>query len=156
MSYKTPRKNKIYHVYNRGNHRALIGKSKDDFDFLYRLTKDVLNIRSYELLCFCIMPNHYHILVSQTGRETISRGMHLINSTYAKYYNSKYGISGHLFQGTYHRKWVIGADALILTYAYIINNPKKIRSRKSRINSRLYENKFLLRDILARNAIRMD
>lgn len=156
MSYKVPRKNKIYHIYNRGNRRAPIGKAKEDFDFLYRLIKDILNIRSYELLCFCIMPNHYHILVSQTGREAISRGMHLINSIYAKYYNSKYGVSGHLFQGTYHRKWVIGTDALILTYAYIINNPNKIRSRRSRIYSRLYENKFLLKDTLARIAIRRD
>ncbi len=153
MTHGTPKKNRIYHIYNRGNRRVAIGKCKEDYDFLYSLIKNVFNVRSYELLCFCIMPNHYHILVCQTGTQTISRAMHIINSTYAKYFNTRYGISGHLFQGTYHRKWVIGTDAIILTYAYIINNPRKLKSANLAKYPWLYDNRFLLENYVTRRIV---
>lgn len=136
MGYKVPRKNRIYHIYNRGIRRTKIFREETDIDFLYGLIKTILNVKNYELYCFCIMPNHYHILTSQTGIKTISRAMHIINTYYAKYFNTKYGLTGHLFQGTYNRKWVVGTDSIVLTYAYIINNPKKIKSsRKSHSQS---------------------
>ncbi len=153
MAYKAPKKNRIYHIYNRGNRRCVIGKCKKDYDYLYSLIKDIFNVRNYELFCFCIMPNHYHILASQTGDQTISRGMHIINSAYAKYFNTKYGLSGHLFQGTYHRKWVIGRDSMILTYAYIVNNPKKLKSIDFEKYPWLYDNRFLLKNYLARRIL---
>lgn len=153
MGYKTPKKNRIYHIYDRGNRRSKIGREAKDFDLLFGLVKDIFNVKNYELLCFCLMPNHYHVLVSQTGNRTISYAMHLIKSEYAKYFNTKYGLTGHLFQGIYNRKWVIGDDAVILTYAYIINNPNKIKLRSFSDYPWIYRNDFLLENILARRSL---
>jgi len=153
MGYKTPKKNRIYHIYDRGNRRSKIGRETQDFDFLFNLVINVFNVKSYELLCFCLMPNHYHMLVFQTGSQTISSAMHTIKSRYAKYFNTKYGLTGHLFQGTYNRKWVIGDDALILTYAYIINNPKKIKYKNFLEYPWTYSNDFLLKNLLARRSV---
>lgn len=153
MGYKAPKINRIYHIYGRGNRRCKIGNELKDYDFLFDLTRSILNVRSYELLCFCLMPNHYHILVSQTGKETLSRAMHIICSAYTKYYNEKYGLTGHLFQGTYKRKWVIGDDAIILTYAYVINNPRKIAINFPEGYPWIYRNDFLLEHTLTKRAL---
>jgi len=155
MSTRTPRKNKIYHIYNRGNHREMLGHDKEDYDFLYGLIKSSFDVRNYELMCFCVMPTHYHILATQTGKRPLSFAMHNIDSKYTTYYNQKYGESGHVFQGVYKRKWIIGTWSFLIVYAYILNNPNKIRNPTFQISPYpwLYDNRFLVKNYLARKRI---
>lgn len=157
MSTHTPKKNCVYHIYNRGNHRERIGFDQKDYDYLYNLIRDAFNVRNYELMCFCIMPNHFHILAVQTGENPISFAMHDICGKYTKYYNQKYGKSGHVFQGVYNRKWIIGTFDFVIVYAYILNNPKKIRNPVFQISPYpwLYDNKFLVNNYLMRKSIEL-
>lgn len=129
MHTKIPKKNKIYHIYNRGNHREVIGYTKKDYDYLYYMVTSSFDVRSYNLICFCIMPNHFHLLASQTGDYPISKAMHRLGFGYTKYFNKKYGKTGHLFQGVYKRKMIVSVGELIRVTNYILSNP--IKSKKS-------------------------
>lgn len=121
--------NEIYHIYNRGvEKRDIFLEDKDYFRFVHDLFEfnDELpaeNIRyklsdleSYEvkpreikkprkliieILAFCLMPNHFHLLVRQLKDNGIIRFMHKLGTGYAMSFNQKYERVGSLFQGTY-------------------------------------------------------
>ena len=76
-----------------------------------------------EIFCFCLMPNHYHLILKGLIEGGIAKFMNKINIGYTKYFNKKYDRSGHLFEGKYKSK-EINAD-FYLTYltGYIHLNP---------------------------------
>lgn len=72
---------------------------------------------------FCLMQNHYHLLVSELEENGISYFMHKFNMGYTKYFNEKYERSGVLWQGKY-RKVLIERDAHFLYIPFYIHlNP---------------------------------
>lgn len=72
---------------------------------------------------FCLMPNHYHLLLSPVRDNGISLFMQKLNMGYSKYFNDKYERSGVLWQGTF-RKMPINRDAHFIYIPYYIHlNP---------------------------------
>ena len=72
---------------------------------------------------FCLMPNHYHLLLSPVFQDGISLFMKKLNMGYAKYFNEKYGRAGALWQGKY-KKVHIERDAHFMYIPYYIHlNP---------------------------------
>ena len=72
---------------------------------------------------FCLMPNHYHLLVSEIADNGVSTFMRKLNMGYAKYFNEKYRRSGVLWQGTF-RKVQIQRDAHFLHIPFYVHlNP---------------------------------
>ena len=69
---------------------------------------------------FCLMPNHYHLLLSEATKNGISQFMKKLNMGYAKYFNEKYDRSGALWQGKYKKK-IIERDAHFLYIPYYIH-----------------------------------
>ena len=69
---------------------------------------------------FCLMPNHYHILLSSAIKDGIPQFMKKLNMGYAKYFNEKYERSGALWQGKYKKK-LIEKDAHFLYIPYYIH-----------------------------------
>jgi putative transposase len=115
----------LLHIYNRGNRKQEICRELKDYIFLNNLIKYHFN-NYFDLLCFSIMPNHYHLLAIQQGPIHVSTLMQKIGSRYTKYFNIKYGLSGHLFQGVYRCKIVNSYDQLQVVSKYIIKNPEEI------------------------------
>lgn len=116
----------LYHVMSRGNERAEI--FLDDFDyaeFLRRLSKVV---EGFEWLChgFCLMPNHYHLLV-ETPEPNLSGGMMVLNGSYARYFNWRYSRVGHVFQGPYRDRLIKREPHLIELCRYIALNPVRAK-----------------------------
>jgi REP element-mobilizing transposase RayT len=81
-------------------------------------------------MAFCIMPNHYHILSAMRGEVDIGVVMHRINSKYTKYFNRKYGFSGHLFQCPYKYKEIKGCEHLRIVSTYIEANLKDYKTKQ--------------------------
>ncbi|MBI2450159.1 MAG: transposase [Candidatus Nealsonbacteria bacterium] len=79
-----------------------------------------------EILAFCLMPNHAHLLVRQLRNGGISKFMRKIGAGYGGYYNKKYKRSGHLFQGKYKIVHVKDDKQLITVFVYIHTNPVAI------------------------------
>ncbi len=140
----------IAHVFNRGNNKDKIFFDEQDYKaFLFRLGLalgyDEKELRNEELLslpnsriritdtnkndfrlhAFCLMPNHFHLLIEQTGNNSISKIISKVCTSYAKYINKKYGRVGHVFQDQYKAVQIEDNEQLMWVSAYIHMNPVK-------------------------------
>src|SRR5689334_25089416 len=99
----------IYHIYNRGNQQQTIFFNRNNY--LYFLEKVKKYISPYcDLLCWCLMPNHFHFLVNANEKsvepipnatipiQKMSEGIRLLLSSYAKGLQKQTGVKGNLFQ----------------------------------------------------------
>ncbi len=101
----------------------LLGFPVDDTDI-----EHVIAERFVELVAFCLMPNHFHLLVRETAEDGISRYMQRVGTAYAMYFNTKYETSGHLFQGPYKTVRVETDTQLLYLSAYIHRNPRELKA----------------------------
>ena len=76
-----------------------------------------------DVLAFCLMPNHYHLLLSPRVEHGVSLFMKKLNGGYAKYFNEKYKRSGALFQGKFKSVQVTDETHFIHLPYYIHLNP---------------------------------
>ncbi|MDD3323681.1 MAG: transposase [Sulfurospirillaceae bacterium] len=136
-----PRKLRIefcgyHHVYNRGVAKGNVFLDEQDkvkfIEFMALVSKEYkFNIHS-----FCLMNNHYHILV-ENKKENLSQGMRQLNSQYASYFNKRYGRTGHLWQGRYNSWYVMDEKYLFTLFRYIESNPLK-----AKLSERIGEYKY--------------
>ena len=91
---------------------------------------EVLQTRIVDLVCFCLMPNHFHLLVRERTEGGISSYMGRIMNAYTHYINTKYERSGHLFEGRYKAKHIADNNQLLYLSAYIHRNPRELKAWK--------------------------
>lgn len=133
-----------YHVYNRGNGKQTIFHDNPDY---YRFCKliflangdhnlkvsstgnNIYNLdrgnRLVNIGCYCLMPNHFHILLTQPENGNISKFMQRVCTGYSMYYNIKYERSGTLFEGKFKSKHVEDEHYFKYLFSYIHLNPIK-------------------------------
>lgn len=135
----------FYHIYNRGNNKQLI--FHDDADrhrfvkLLYtanskknlvvrNFSKTVYQLERGERLvsigAYCLMPNHFHILITQKNNGDITKFMHKLGTAYSMYYNNKYVRTGKLFEGKFKSEYANSDQYLKYLFSYIHLNPLKI------------------------------
>jgi REP element-mobilizing transposase RayT len=112
----------IYHVTARGNERKAIYRDMTDRERFLEVLARTLERFRWSCLAYCLMTNHYHLLVRTLGRN-LSRGMRDLNGIYAQAFNRRYGRDGHLFQGRYRAVLVESDEHLLSAVAYIVRNP---------------------------------
>jgi REP element-mobilizing transposase RayT len=116
----------LYHVFTRGNRRQLVYlDAADRFRFLDRLEEVVVGF-SWLVHAYCLMPNHYHLLV-QTPEPNLSRGMHRLNGLVAQAFNRRHEVDGHLFQGRFKSPLVESDAQLVELARYVVLNPVRAR-----------------------------
>lgn len=101
-------------------------KSKKDFGVSQKVIDQIIDTRQVRLINFCIMPNHFHLTVHTSTAEDLSRYMHRVGNAYAKYFNTKYQKTGHVFQGAYKITLVETDEQLVRLSAYIHNNSAEL------------------------------
>lgn len=114
----------LYHVTGRGNGRQKIfGDSKDYNQFLDRF-EDVVS--DYRFLChaYCLMPNHYHLLI-ETPEANLSKGLRQLNGVYSQDFNRRHKRVGHVFQGRFSSKLIEKDSYLLAVARYVVLNPVK-------------------------------
>ncbi len=126
-----PRKLRIgipgyYHIINRGVEQRVVFYQKEDFKKFEELLCDNLKVFDIILHSFCLMSNHYHILI-ETKNENLSKFMRQINMNYAIYFNKKYKRVGHLWQGRYKSIYITDEAYLYTLIQYIEQNPLKAK-----------------------------
>ena len=99
-----------------------------DIDFF----QDTLKDRKIELICFCLMPNHFHFILKETQEGGISKFMQRLADAYTKYFNLRHGRSGHLFGGRFQSVHVDRNEYLNYLSAYIHLNPRELLKWKRR------------------------
>lgn len=112
----------FYHVTSRGNEQREIFKSRRDREQFLSYFKSAVERYGAVLHAYCLMTNHYHLLL-ETPRGNLSQIMQHLNGAYTTYFNVKRKRSGHLFQGRY-KAIVVEADEYALELSrYLHLNP---------------------------------
>lgn len=114
----------IYHIMLRGINRQVLFEDEEDRGRLISTLREYKNKSGYEILGYCLMDNHIHLLI-QEGKEPIASTMKRIGVSYAFWYNWKNKRSGHLFQDRYKSESVEDDQALLSVLRYIHQNPTK-------------------------------
>jgi putative transposase len=112
----------IYHVTARGNAQEAIFLDELDYVALLRLLSETVERYSWRCHSYCLLPNHYHLLL-ETPEPNLSRGMLLLNGSYARRFNGRHERVGHVFQGPYRAELVRRDEHLLEVCRYIALNP---------------------------------
>ncbi len=155
-----------YHVYNRGvDKRIIYLDDQDYFRFLKEIrfmnnlervvnlnkTKHCIETESryskceelVDVVAYCLMPNHFHIILRQLTDNGISKFMQKLAIGYTQYFNLKYERSGVLFQGAFKAKQILDNTYLLHLSRYIHQNPLKLfKGNNSSLNNELRRYKW--------------
>lgn len=144
-----------YHIYNRGAHKQNIFHDKKDYEIFTqilsyyllhpkgkptsilnrladkgRILVETIETPAYTLLAYCLMPNHFHLMLRQDSDiVTISNLMKRLCTTYAMYYNNRYHHSGTIFQGKYKNVLLENEYQWLYLTKYIHRNPAHLKQR---------------------------
>ena len=111
-----------YHVTSRGVARQAIHCDDEDRSLFVSLLRLTTRRWRWQLLAYCLMPNHFHLVVT-SGLDRLSRGMHLLNFRYAQAYNDRYDRVGHLFQGRFATRVIETDEYFVSACEYVLDNP---------------------------------
>ena len=113
------------HVMVQGINKEYIF-SKDNYKnkYLHLLFSNIKNYNE-DLISFCIMDNHAHIVLHYQQPKDVSTLMHTINTAYAKWYNKKNGRVGYVFRDRYKVEEIKDLHHLYSCIKYVHNNPVK-------------------------------
>ena len=106
----------------RGNSRQLIYLTDIDRGMFMEILRRTITRHGWELHGYCLMDNHFHLLV-HTAEPTVSIGMCYLNSLYARKFNKRHGLSGHLFERRFHAELVTSDEHLRELVRYLALNP---------------------------------
>jgi putative transposase len=112
----------IHHVTARGNNGETIFRDAVDRHLFLRTLGKVLADFQWRCLTYCLMSNHYHLLVL-TDAPTLSAGMERLQGSYAQRFNARHRRRGHLWGERYHAVLVENNPHLLEAIRYIALNP---------------------------------
>lgn len=134
-----------YHIFNKTCYDLPLFKSKHEFSIFleaahyylqpnppvkfskYRKNKKRYNIdfsrKLVTLICFCLMPNHFHFILRQELEKGIETFIRRLCNSYAHYFNTKYETAGSLFHGSFKSVRIENDEQLIHLSRYIHLNP---------------------------------
>ncbi len=125
--------NSYYHVYNRGVEKRIIFLDRQDYTIFLSYLKHYLDptlgsdpkslAQEVNLLAFCLMPNHFHLMLHQITKDGITKLMRAVCTKYATFFNLKYNRVGTLFQGKYKATIILEDIYLLHLSRYIHLNP---------------------------------
>jgi len=119
----------LYHVTSRGNARGEIYLDDEDRVSWLELFNDVCYRFNWICHAYCLMSNHYHVVV-ETVEGNLSKGMRQLNGVYTQTFNRKHRRVGHVFQGRYKAILVEKDSYLLELSRYVVLNPVRAQMVK--------------------------
>ena len=134
--------NSYYHVYARGNSRSEIFLDSQDYAFFLKLFQRYLSkepkfdrignpyphlYNKLELIAYCLVPNHFHLLLYQQEEGVMQKFMRGLMTSYSRYFNRKYHKTGSLFETRYKASHIDHQNYLEHITRYIHLNAKDWR-----------------------------
>jgi len=120
----------LYHITSRGNAKTNIFRDDTDRIRFLEILKNVVDRFGWICHAYCLMDNHYHLLV-ETPRPNLSRGMHHLNGVYTQWFNRRHARYGHLMQGRFKSILVEEERYLLKLARYVVLNPVRAQMVRS-------------------------
>ncbi|HEY7427488.1 MAG TPA: transposase [Gemmataceae bacterium] len=112
-----------YHVLNRGNGRRTVFHKDGDFTAFVKLLRQAAERTPVRLLAYCLMPNHFHLVLWPRGNGDLSDYMMWLLTAHVRRYHKHYHSSGHVYQGRFRSFPIQEDDHLLTVLRYIERNP---------------------------------
>jgi len=115
--------NEIYHVYNRGAHKAPIFFLRDNYQYCLKLIQKYSELNGVGILAYCLMPNHFHLLLEQQSGGSISKFVQTTFNAYTQAVNKQQNHNGTLFQGKAKGRYIDSEEYALRIVRYLHINP---------------------------------
>ena len=115
-------KDAIHHVYSRGANKEPIFKDEQDYYYFLKRLRFYKEKYKIAIICFILMPNHFHLETKQLGNLPLFRMMQYLLNGYTLYFNKKYNHSGCLFESKFKAVLIDKNEYLLWLNAYIHTN----------------------------------
>jgi putative transposase len=112
-----------YHVMNRGNRRAEVFHKDKDYAAFARLLRAGCARSSMRLLAYCVMPNHFHLVLWPKEDGDLGEWMQWLLTTHVRRYHRHYHSSGHVWQGRFRAFPIQENEHLLAVLRYVERNP---------------------------------
>ena len=114
--------NYCYHVLNRGNGRAEVFHKPEDYCAFIEAIAQASARLPMRVLGYCLMPNHFHLVLQPWGDGDLGRWMQWLLTTHVRRYRRHYGSSGHVWQGRFKAFPTQDDNHLITVLRYVERN----------------------------------
>lgn len=120
------KKENFYHVYSRGDRKEPVFVSDRDYERFLEKTEEYRSKYPVDIIAYCLLPNHFHLLLKQLTEIPLSKFMGVLQSSHSHYASTKYSLPlGHLFQGRFGSRLIESEEDFLNTSRYIHLNPVK-------------------------------
>lgn len=116
----------LFHVFTRGVFETDVFRSDDDRRLFLELLGRCERRHGWTCYAYSLMSTHYH-LVLEARREHLSRGLCVLNGTYARQFNRRHARYGHVFADRFGARAIASEELLFEACAYVVLNPVKAR-----------------------------
>ncbi len=115
----------IYHVFNRGNNRRILFEEPQDYRCFKAMLHEGKGRERVKIYHYCLMSNHFHLLIKSERAESLAKFMHWVQLGYARYFKKKYQTTGHIFEERYRSPRIAEESYYLQCGRYIERNPVK-------------------------------
>ena len=112
-----------FHILNRGNAKARLFLDRLDYMAFVKLLAGMKAGYDIRLLAYCLMPNHFHLVLQAEATGAMSSAMQWAQTSYAARFRTKYQSTGHIFQGRFKSFPIQKDEHLLTVIRYVERNP---------------------------------
>jgi putative transposase len=112
-----------YHVINRGNGRTQVFRKEGDYHAFVKLIADACERLPMRVLGYCLMPNHFHLVLWPHQHGDLSRWMQWLLTAHVRRYHRHYHSRGHVWQGRFKAFPIEEDEHLLTVLRYVERNP---------------------------------
>jgi len=113
----------FYHIFNRGNRKQRIFFEDENYKYFLRQLHKYFNPMGIEVISYCLMPNHFHLIIYLTRETDFSSIMRRFSISYTRSLNRWIDSAGHVFQGNFGAQQIDEAAYLTHVFRYVHLNP---------------------------------
>ncbi len=120
-----------YHVLNRGNAGSEVFHEARDYAELLDLLREGTEDRKMRLLAYCLLPNHFHLVLWPRKDGDLSHWMQWISTSHVRRYHRQYQSSGHIWEGRFRAFPIQANEHLLTVLRYVEQNPLRLKELRA-------------------------
>lgn len=115
----------VHHVINRANRKKIIFRKRADYQAFLNVLGEARVRFDMRIIAFCIMRNHWHLVLWPDEKVSVSAFMHWLTTTHVRRYHAHYGLTGtgHLYQAPYRNGICTDDRGVLALIRYVEGNP---------------------------------